>query len=149
VKARRAIVELGLHGSWYMATGLVALGHAAGHGAPDFGALAAVLGVLVGVTVIYVIGLAVYRLREIEGLPETARRLSWPSIAARVALSSGAPVGLIFLLSSASSDAGWLFGLTYAVLGAAIWAIAVLAGHVEHLCGARVWRSNHRFYFAR
>ena len=37
----------------------------------------------------------------------------------------------------------------YTVLGGAICTAAVLATHVEYLCGARVWRCNSRFYFAR
>ena len=79
---------------------------------------AALLGVSIVAAAISVIGLAVHRLNGIEGLPETAKRVSWLAVA-------------------------------YAVLGGAICATALLASHVEHLCGARVWRSRHRFYFAR
>ena len=47
------------------------------------------------------------------------------------------------------SSGGPTLGGAYAVLGGAICIAAVLATHVEYLCGARVWRCNSRFYFAR
>jgi hypothetical protein len=97
----------------------------------------------------WVIVMAVRGLRDIEGLPETAKRRSWLFVAARVSLSSLLPIGTVVLLSTLSTAAGWGLGLAYVVLGAAVCAIAALAGHVEHLCGARVWRANNRFYFAR
>jgi hypothetical protein len=149
MKARRAIVELGMLGGWYVAAGAVALAHAAGHGRPELGLPAAVLAVVVIGGAVWVIGLAVHRLRGIEGLPEAAQRVSGPSVAARVLLSSVLPVGTVIAVSTASAGAGGILGLAYAVLGAAICTAAVLTAHVEHLCGARVWRSNSRFYFGR
>ena len=149
VKAQRATVELGLLGGSYLATGIVALAQAVGHGRPDFDVMIAALGVLVIAAAIWVIGLAVHRLNGIEGLPDTAKRVSWLAVAARVALSSVLPVATVVALSMTTTAAGWILGVTYTVLGGAICATALLASHVEHLCGARVWRSSHRFYFAR
>jgi hypothetical protein len=91
----------------------------------------------------------VHRLNAIEGLPDTAKRVSWLSVAGRVALSSVLPVATVVALSMTTTGGAWILGLAYAVLGGAICATALLASHVEHLCGARVWRSSHRFYFAR
>ena len=136
-------------GGCYLVTGLVALAQAVGHGRPELGVLAAVLGVLVLAGASWVIGMAVHGLREIQGLPETAVRMSWPSVAVRVSLSSLLPIATVVALTTMAPGAGWIFGLAFAVLGAAICAAAVLASHVEYLCGARVWRSNLRFYFAR
>jgi hypothetical protein len=149
MKAQRATVELGMLGGWYVVAGIVALAQAAGHGRPELGLLSAVLGVLVIASSIWVIAMAVLGLRGIEGLPATAQRVSWLSVAARVSLSSVLPVATVIFVSTASAGAGWILGLAYVVLGGAICTAAVLATHVEHLCGARVWRSNHRFYFAR
>jgi hypothetical protein len=149
VRAQRATVELGLLGGSYLATGLVALAQAAGDGRPEVDVMIAGFGVLVVVAAIWVIGLAVHRLNAIEGLPDTARRVSWLSVAARVALSSVLPVATVVALSMTTTGGAWILGVTYAVLGGAICATALLAGHVEHLCGARVWRARHRFYFAR
>ena len=146
MKAHRAIVELGLLGALYLVAGIVAVSH---DGVPAFGRLAAVLGVLVTGGVIWLIAMAFYRLREIEGLPETAKRVSWPAVAARVSLASVPQVATLVLLSTTSPGGAWLLGLAYAVIGGALFATAVLASHVEHLCGARVWRSSNRFYFAR
>lgn len=136
-------------GSCYLLTGIVALVQAAGHGRPELGALAAVLGVLVLAGAISVIAVAVHRLREIEGLPPTAQRVSWVFVVARVSLLSGLPIATVVALSITSAGSGWILGLVFAVLGGAICAAAALAVHVEYLCGARVWRSNRRFYFAR
>jgi hypothetical protein len=149
MKAQRATVELGMLGGWYIAAGLAALAQAADHGRPEFGPLTAVLGALVIAGSLGVIAVAVHRLREIEGLPETAQRVSWLSVAARVSLTSMLPVATAIMVSTASADAGWILGCACAVLGAALCIAAVLATHVEYLCGARVWRSSHRFYFAR
>ena len=148
VKAQRASVELGLLGGSYLVTGIAALAYAAAHGHLEFGLTVAITGVLVVACAIVVIGLAVHRLNGIEGLPETAKRGSWLSVTARVVLSSVLPVATVVMLSMTSTG-GWILGLVYAVLGGAICATALLASHVEHLCGARVWRSNNRFYFAR
>jgi len=136
-------------GGWYLLTGVVALAQAADRGRPAFGLFAAVLGALVIIAALWVIAMAVRGLRDIEGLPATARRRSWLSVATRVSLSSLLPVGTVVLLSTMSPGAGWVLGLAYLILGAAICAAALLASHVEHLCGARVWRASHRFYFAR
>src|SRR3954469_11659654 len=99
VRAQRATVELGLLGGSYLATGLVALAHSAGRGRPEVDVMIAALGVLVVAAAIWVIGLAVHRLNGIEGLPETARRVSWLSVAARVALSSVLPVATVVALA--------------------------------------------------
>lgn len=150
MRAQRATVELGLLGGWYVLAGIVALALVAGEGGPEFGVLAAVLGVLVLAGAVWVIGTAVQRLRGIEGLlPETAQRVSGLWVAARVSLSSVLPVAAVLAVSTVSHEAGWALGLAYTVLGGAICTAAVLATHVEHLCGARVWRSSGRFYFAR
>jgi hypothetical protein len=149
VKAQRAITELGLMGGWYLLTGSVALAQAADRGRPPFGLLVAGLGALVIAVASWVIVMAVRGLRDIQGLPETAKRRSWLSVAAGVSLSSLLPIATVVLLSTLSTAAGWGLGLAYVVLGAAVCATAVLAGHVERLCGARVWRANNRFYFAR
>ena len=150
MKAHRATVELGTLGGWYVLAGIAALAHVAGRGGPEFGVLAAVLGVLVIGSSIWVIGMAVHRLRGIEGLlPETAQRVPRLRVAARVSLSAVLPVATAIVAATASHSAGWMFGLAYAVLGGSICIAAVLATHVEHLCGARVWRANTRFYFAR
>jgi len=149
VKAQRATIELGLLGSCYLVTGLAAVAEAAGRGKPELGALAAVIGVLVLGGAIWVIGMAVHGLREMQGLPETAKRVSWLSVAGRVLLSCALPVATVVMLSMMSVSASWILGLTCTVLGSAICATAALASHVESLCGARVWRSSNRFYFAR
>jgi hypothetical protein len=149
MKARRVIVELGMLGGWYAVAGIVALAQAAGHGRPEFGVPTAVLAVLVIGGSIWVVGMAVHRLRGIEGLPDAARRVSWLSVAAQAWLASALPVATVIVVSTASAGAGWILGLAYAVLGGALCTAAVLAAHVEHLCGARVWRSSTRFYFAR
>ena len=71
-------------------------------------------------------------------------------VAARVSLSAVLPVGGGGLrLDEPPASAGQTLGGAYAVLGGAICIAAVLATHVEYLCGARVWRCNSRFYFAR
>ena len=149
VKAQRAIVELGLLGGFSVAAGIFALARAANHGTPELGAFEVVLGGVILVCACWVIGTAVHGLREIQGLPETARRMSWPAVAARVSLSSILPVGTVVFLSVSAASAGWILGLGYVVLGGALCAVALLASRVEHLCGARVWRANNRFYFAR
>lgn len=66
-----------------------------------------------------------------------------------MSLSSVVPVGTVLYVATNSAYAAWILGLTYVALGLAWSTVAVLATHVEYLCGARVWRSNHRFYFAR
>jgi hypothetical protein len=150
MKAQRATVELGILGGWYVLAGVVALAQVAGRGGPEFGVLAAILGVLVIAGSITVIGMAVHRLREIEGLlPETAQRVSRLWVAARVSLAAVLPVATAIVVATASHDAGWILGLACAALGASIWTAAVITTHVEHLGGARVWRANTRFYFAR
>ena len=149
MKAQRATVELGMMGSWYVVAGLVALAQAIGHRKPELGLPAVVLGALVVAASIALIGMAVYRLRGIEGLPATARRASWLAVAARASLASALPAATAVFLSVTSTDAGWILGLTFLVLGAALCTVAALATHVEHLCGARVWRADRRFYFAR
>ena len=136
-------------GGWYVVAGAVALAHAAGHGRPQLGPPEALGAVAVLAGALWVIGLAVHRLRGIEGLPEAAERVSGRSVAARVLLSSVLPVGTVIAASTASAGAGGILGLAYAVLGGALCTAAVLTAHVEHLCGARVWRSSSRFYFAR
>jgi hypothetical protein len=150
MKARRVTVELGMLGGCSILAGLISLAQAADQGRPELGPLAAVLGVLVVGASLWVIGLAVHRLRGIEGLlPETARRVSPPAVAARVSLACAVPLATLALLASTHAGAGWILGSAFAVLGAAIWTAALLATHVEYLSGARVWRSDHRFYFAR
>ncbi len=149
MKARHATVELGTLGGWYLAAGLLTLLQAADRGVPEFGTLTVVLGAFVLAGSVGVIGMAVYRLREIESLPPTARRVSRPWVAARVSLSALLPVAAVVVVSMASVPAGQTLGGAYAVLGGAICIAAVLATHVEYLCGARVWRCNSRFYFAR
>jgi hypothetical protein len=149
MKAQRATVELGMLGGWYVVAGLAALLHAADNGVPEVGTLAAVLGALAGVGSVWVIGMAVHRLREIEGLPETAQRVSVLWVAARASLLAVLPVAAVVFVSMSSTSAGQTLGVAYAVLGGAICTAAVLATHVEYLCGARVWRCNSRFYFAR
>lgn len=150
MKAQRATVELGILGGWYVLAGIVALAQVAGRGRPELGAPAMVLGVLVIVGSIGVIGMAVQRLRGIEGLlPETAQRRSPAWVAARASLSAVLPFAMALVASTASHEAGWALGVAFAVLGGSICTAAVLATHVEHLCGARVWRASTRFYFAR
>lgn len=150
MKAQRATVELGTLGGWCLAAGVLTLARVAGRGVPEFGLPAAVLGALVLACSIYVIGMSVRRLNAIEGLlPETVQRVSWPWVATRASLAVLVPIGTVAFLATSSDDAAWTLGLAYAVLGGAICAAAVLATHVEHLCGARVWRSDNRFYFAR
>ena len=53
-------------------------------------------------------------------------------------------------LANARQQSNYMpLGVAYALLGGAICTAAVLATHVEYLCGARVWRCHSRFYFAR
>jgi hypothetical protein len=150
MKAHRATVELGLLGSWHLVAGALALTQVVGRDAPDLGLPVAVLGALVVAIAACVIGVAIRQLNAIDGmLPEKVQRVSLVWVATRVSLAGVIPVGGAILAANASPAAGWILGLAYIVLGVAICAAAVLATHVEHLCGARVWRSNLHFYFAR
>lgn len=136
-------------GGWFVLAAAVALLQASERGGPEFGAVAMGLGVLVVLGAIGVIGVAVHGLREIQGLPETAQRMPVLWAALRVSLSVVVPVGAAVFASTASAGAGWILGLAFAALGAALCIAAALATHVEYLCGARVWRAQARFYFAR
>ena len=60
------------------------------------------------------IALALLKLRDIEGLPETAKRVSWLSVVLRVTLLSVLPAATVVVL--ATTSAGQLLGLTFAVL---------------------------------
>src|SRR6478735_11123972 len=95
-------------GAWYGLTGVVALARAA---RPDFGVLGIVLAAGAVVAAISVIAMAVLRLRDIEGLPETAKRASWRSVAARVSLSALPPIATVVLLSATSAGLAWVLGL--------------------------------------